>query len=309
MIIVGGEALIDLIVGAEGSLTAAPGGGPYNTARTIARLGLPVAFLGAISTDRFGERLVRQLTADGVADRLVVRTDAPTTLAIAELDATGAAAYRFYLAGTAAPSLTVEQADPERLADPTLTVTAVHVGTLGLAVEPLAGAMEALVARAPDDTVVVVDVNYRTGAIADVGAYHARLDRLFARADIVKASTADLRSLRPGMSPDAAVADLLARGPAVILWTDGAGPARIVTARGRQEVHPPAVHVVDTVGAGDAFGGGFLAAWIGSGRGRPELDSDDAIVAAVEHAVRVATVTCGRAGADPPTAAELAAAG
>jgi fructokinase len=80
----------------------------------------------------------------------------------------------------------------------------------------------------------------------------------------------------------------------------------MVTARGQVTVSPPAVDVVDTVGAGDAFGGGFLAAWIGSGRGRAEIASDDALLAATRHATRVAAYTCTRAGAEPPTAAELA---
>ena len=57
MIVVAGEALIDLIVAPDGSVAANPGGGPYNTARTIARLGQPVTFLGRISSDRFGRDL------------------------------------------------------------------------------------------------------------------------------------------------------------------------------------------------------------------------------------------------------------
>jgi Sugar kinases, ribokinase family len=57
MIVVAGEALIDLIVHRDGRLAAVPGGGPFNTARTIARLGVPVAFLGRLSDDRFGRIL------------------------------------------------------------------------------------------------------------------------------------------------------------------------------------------------------------------------------------------------------------
>jgi len=67
------------------------------------------------------------------------------------------------------------------------------------------------------------------------------------------------------------------------------------------------VAVVDTVGAGDAFGGGFLAAWVGAGGGREGTASDEDLLAATRQAVRVASLTCGRAGAEPPTAAELAA--
>jgi fructokinase len=306
VIIVGGEALIDLIMRPDGGMTAIPGGGPYNTARTIARLGPAVAFAGGLSTDRFGQLLHDRLVADGVDDRFAVRTPRPTTLAIAELDATGTAAYRFYTEETSATAFDAEALPT--FTDPTAPiVTAIHVGTLGIVLEPLASAMEALVARAPDDAVVMLDANCRPSATGDRDAYAARVDRLLRRADIVKVSGDDLAFLRPAMTPSVAVLDLLDAGPGVVLWTDGGGPVRIVTVRGQTMVVPPKVDVVDTVGAGDAFGGGFLAAWIGSGRGRAEIVSDDALLAATRHAVHVAAYTCTRAGAEPPTAAELAA--
>ena len=303
MIVVGGEALIDLVVHADGRMAAIPGGGPFNTARTIGRLGLRVSFVGGLSTDRFGQRLVARLGDDGVDASLAVRTDDPTTLAVAELDSAGVASYRFYLAGTSADAL-----GPDDLPDLAGSiVTAIHVGTLGLVIEPLADAMEALVAQAADDAVVMLDPNCRPTATADRDAYLARVDRLLLRSDVVKVSTEDLAFLRPDLDPAAAVERLLDAGPRVVLWTDGGAGARIVTGRGTTMVAAPRVAVVDTVGAGDAFGGGFLAAWVGSGRGRAELDGDEALLAATTHAVRVASFTCTRAGAEPPTTAELAA--
>ncbi len=305
VIIVGGEALIDIILRPDGGLVAIPGGGPFNAARTIARLGPSVAFVGGLSDDRFGRLLHDRLLVDGVDDRYVVRTSWPTTLAIAELDATGAATYRFHTAETSATAF--DAAALPSLADPGAPiVTAIHVGTLGIVLEPLASAMEALVARAPDDAVVMLDANARPTATRDRGAYVARVERLLRRADVLKVSSDDLAYLRPELDADAAVLDLLGRGPAVVLWTRGGDAVHIVTERGRVAIAPPRVDVVDTVGAGDAFGGGFLAAWIGSGRGRPELASDDAVQAATNHAARVAAYTCTRAGAEPPTAAELA---
>ena len=86
-------------------LLPSSGGGPFNAARAIGRLGSDVAFLGRTSHDRFGSLLHRELLADGVGDRLVQFTDLPTTLASAELDEHGAASYHFYLAETAAPNL------------------------------------------------------------------------------------------------------------------------------------------------------------------------------------------------------------
>src|SRR6476469_7629203 len=100
VVVVTGEALVDLVLAPDGSIAGHPGGGPYNVARTIARLEQPVVYLGRVSTDAFGRRLRRELEADGVALDALVATDAPTTLALAEVDAAGGARYRFYSQGT-----------------------------------------------------------------------------------------------------------------------------------------------------------------------------------------------------------------
>src|SRR5205823_10247970 len=105
VILVAGEALYDLVVDASEDVRAHAGGGPFNTARTIGRLQQPVAFLGRLSSDRFGEGHARMLADDGVDLTTIMRTDEPTTLALAEVDAAGHARYRFYSAGTAALGL------------------------------------------------------------------------------------------------------------------------------------------------------------------------------------------------------------
>jgi fructokinase len=302
VIVVAGEALIDLLVAPDGRSTAIPGGGPFNTARTIARLEQPAVFLGRLSTDRFGTLLRERLVDDGVDLRFAAETGDPTTLALAEVDETGSATYRFYTDGTSAAGLTTD-ALPNPLPD---DVTAIHVGTLGLVLEPLAGAMEALVARAPEDAIVMLDPNGRQSAMPDPAAWVARVERLARRADIVKVSVDDLRLLRPGSPSAKTIDDLLELGVRVVLLTDGARSVTIATPRGTKSLDPPDVDVVDTIGAGDAFGGGFLAAWIGAGHGCVDLDDDGALVAATTSAILVASFTCTRAGADPPTASELA---
>src|SRR6185436_3146661 len=102
--LVAGEALIDLVPESDAidALAAHPGGGPFNTARTIARLERPVAYLGRLSRDRFGQRLESLLAGDGVRLDAIVHTDEPTTLALADVDELGVARYRFYTEGTAA---------------------------------------------------------------------------------------------------------------------------------------------------------------------------------------------------------------
>src|SRR5260370_5561709 len=105
MTTVTGEALIDLVGGPDSHIAAQPGGGPFNTARTMGRLGLAPAFLGRLSQDGFGRMLRASLDRDGVTLGVPQLTDAPTTLAVADVDSAGGARYRFYLAGTSSAAL------------------------------------------------------------------------------------------------------------------------------------------------------------------------------------------------------------
>ncbi len=298
-VLVVGEALIDLIVSPDGRITAVPGGGPFNVARTIARLGVAASFGGGVSDDAFGRRIAALLAEDGVEVPVAVRAGRPTTLALAELDDAGAATYRFYLTGTSAAD--VELADLPPLAD----VRVLAVGTLGLVMAPIASTVDAAVAGVGDDALVFVDPNCRPGTIVDDAAYRALLDRLFTRADVVKVSGDDLAYLDPS-SPAIDVARAIqARGARIVLFTDGAHAVRVVHADGDLTVAVPKVDVVDTVGAGDSFGGAFLAFWDAAGRGRHDLGDLDLVRATVERAVVVAGITCTRAGADPPRLDEL----
>ncbi|MGI8802638.1 MAG: carbohydrate kinase family protein [Solirubrobacteraceae bacterium] len=296
-IVVAGEALYDLVAGAGGKLAGHPGGGPFNTARTIGRLGQPVAFLGRISTDGLGRTLEQRLRDDGVDLGGVVATDAATTLAIADVDPDGVARYHFHLAGTSVPGLTVQAA----LAALPATVGALHVGTLGLVLEPLAAALEAVVEELAGRTMVTVDPNCRPEAIDDSDGYRARLDRILARSHLVKVSEEDLAWLRPGAPPLEAARGLLERGPTVVLLTCGPAGAVAIGAGGAVAVAAPEVRVVDTIGAGDAFAGGFLAWWHSRGLDRRDLARHDVVVEATEFAVAVAALTCERAGASPPS--------
>jgi fructokinase len=299
-IVVGGEALVDLVAGVGGELDAHLGGGPFNCARTLGRLEQPVAYMGRISADRFGVRLREQLVTDGVSLDAVVATDDPTTLALAELDEEGAATYRFYSGGTSVPGLTPVDA----LAVLPPSVEMVHVGTLGLVFEPIADALEAVVEHATG-ALVMVDVNIRPLAIPDAASYRARIGRLLPRTQVVKASDDDLAWLDPDHSEVEAARALLETGPTAVLLTRGGAGVTVVTADGETEVPALRVKVVDTIGAGDAFGGGFLASWRRAGLGAEDLRDGDAVVEATRFACVVAGRTVERAGASPPRLSEV----
>ncbi len=303
MIVVAGEALIDLTVDATGAIRAHPGGGPFNVARTLGRLGTPVTYIGRLSHDRFGARLRAALVDDGVRLDGVVDTDAPTTLAVAELDENGAARYRFYLDGTSAPGL--ETADAlDRL--PT-AVTALHIGTLGLVLPPSADAVRALAERVSGRGLVLVDPNCRPAVGGGPAAVRRRLEAVLGLADVVKASEDDLAWLTPDETPVEAARGLLANGPAAVLLTRGGAGVTIVTASATSDVPAPDADVVDTIGAGDAFGGAFLSHCHDAGFGREAMRDLAAVEAATRFAVTVAARTCERAGADPPWRRELVA--
>jgi fructokinase len=286
VIVVGGEALYDLVAREDGTIDAHPGGGPFNTARTIGRLEQPVAFLGRLSTDGFGERHAQMLADDGVDLGATARTDEPTTLAMAEVDHAGQATYRFYTSGTAAIGLGSEAALPAH-------IDSLHVGTLGLVYEPIASTLETVVEKVHDSALVALDPNCRPAAIEDEAAYRARIARILLHTHLLKLSEDDLAWLALGRSP-------IELGPSAVLLTRGAAGATVISPGRQTDVEGPTVDVVDTIGAGDAFGGGFLAWWLGRGLARGDLADHDLVVEGTRFAVRVAALTCTRAGASPP---------
>jgi fructokinase len=297
MIVVAGESLVDLVPSDDDRLTPHCGGGPFNTARALARLGQPVSFLGTISDDALGGRLRAQLSEDGVALDAVVATSRPTTLALADVDADGSARYRFYTEGTAAPALRAADA----LAALPAELEALHVGSLGLMLQPIADAVVAVVeSDASRRALVLLDPNIRPSVIGDRGQYLERLQRVLERTDVLKASVEDLAWLEPQFDAQTAARQLLHRGPKLVLVTRGPDGALVVHAHGSVAIPAPKVDVVDTIGAGDAFSAGFLAWWRSRGLDRRHLGDDQAIAEAARFACLVASRTCERAGADPP---------
>ena len=301
MIVVAGEALVDLLIDAGTNVQAVLGGGPFNAARTVGRLGHPCRFVGRLSSDRFGAALASSLVADGTEVVVHDRAGEPTTVASAELNEHGAAAYRFYLDGTSAPKLTSEHLRRASLGD----ADAVHVGSLALVLEPMASALLGWLREAPEGVLVMVDLNCRPRAVIDHHRYRTNLHNFIGRAHVVKASREDLSFLYPHDTPETGALRLLAAGARVVLLTAADRPTRIITPLGCRTVPVPVVTVVDTVGAGDSFGAAFLTWWVDTGRGIKQLTELDDLELAVTFGNEVSTITCTRSGADPPWRGEL----
>ena len=301
-IVVGGEALIDLIEDGDG-LHPYPGGGPYNTAVALGRLGVPVAFLGRLSDDPFGRLLESQLAESGVDRRYVLRGPAPTPLAIVHDTGDGDHGFRFYLAETAYADL-----GPEDLPALESSVAALHLGTLALATDPPAAAFEQLLARESGKRLVAVDPNIRAGVTGDHDAYVRRFESWAEHAHVIKLSADDSDWLYPGMAYEAVVDAILARGPQLVVLTLGPGGAIARAPTASASVAAPRVDVVDTVGAGDAFGAGVLFRLWTTGRLDRRtvgvLDHEE-LTDVVAVASAVAALQCSRAGATPPTADEV----
>jgi len=301
VIAVCGEALMDVV--RHGSQAQHPGGGPFNTARALARLGVPVAFVGRLSDDHLGVELRRCLAADGVDLSMAVVGPEPTTVALAEVDEAGIASYRFKFAGTSAPNLTADML-PARLP---IEVEALHVGSLGLLLEPMAATISELVRREGAGRPIMIDPNIRAPTIDDPRTYRRRLDSVMAQSTIVKAAESDVAWLAPTASVEDFAASVLRQtGARLVVVTLGAAGAFGVTDRARAHVVAPQLPVVDTIGAGDAFGAALLG-WL---HDRGLLVKDLSLGAreledVLAFACMVASMTCAQAGANTPRRSEL----
>ncbi|MFE2925908.1 carbohydrate kinase family protein [Streptomyces goshikiensis] len=290
MIVVGGEALIDLVPAAAppGALLPRPGGGPYNTALALGRLGARVAFCSRVSADGFGESLLAGLRAAGVDLSLVQRGPEPTTLAVPSLAPDGSAAYRFYVEGTADRLFTLPPALPAG-------VRALGLGTCSLVLEPGASAYEALLRReSRRGLLTLLDPNIRPALIADPAAYRSRFEGWLPYVSVLKLSEDDAAWL------GGRVRDWLAAGPSAVVLTRGSEGMTVWTREGAEHSVPSRrVTVADTIGAGDTVGAALLHRLAGHRAGPVEWPG------VLAYAAHAAALTCTRPGAEPPYAAEL----
>lgn len=304
-IVVCGESLVDLVAhtGGLAPLRPALGGGPFNVAVALGRLGSAVSFCSRVSTDHFGDELVASLRGAGVNLSLLQRDpDAPTSLALASLGDDGAASYTFYVEGTADRRVV----DPGPLPG---TVGALAFGTLSLVLEPGASVYEQMMhTHHAQGRLILLDPNIRTPVIADADAYRRRFLSWLPSVDVVKVSDDDADWLAAG-SDGSRPADWLDAGVGAVVTTRGGAGLAVTTGDFTAEVAAPVVVTADTIGAGDTVVGALLH-WLGAhgslgAQAVRDLDRE-AWQAALSFAARAAAITVSRPGADPPWAGELA---
>jgi fructokinase len=322
MIICCGEALIDMaratVRGLGGVFIPLPGGSPYNTAIAIGKLGVPVKFLGRISTDFFGEMLYKKLQKCHVGDELIHRCDQNSTLAFVEQDKTRGPQYVFYAEGTADCSLQPSDLPSKLPADTKCIV----FGSISMILEPISSAIESFILKegirkSTDQVdgapVISFDPNIRPFIIKDKNAYIGKFEKWAAASTIVKLSAEDFAFIYPKLDPEKALQKVIAMGPRLAICTLGAKGALALLRRNDgsvTKVSAPVVDlpVADTIGAGDTFHGAFLA-WleIKGKMSRSALVnlSETELYSALFFANKAASIVCTRIGAEPPSRKEV----
>ncbi|MEM0936272.1 MAG: PfkB family carbohydrate kinase [Pseudomonadota bacterium] len=302
-----GEALIDFVPAAsEAGDAFAPrcGGSPYNAAKAAALAGADVGFLGAISTDMFGDRLAADIAASGVDAGHIPRVPEPTTLAFVELVG-GEARYAFFNTGTATATMR-----PDPAAFPGAPGDVLSLGSISLIDAPGAGNLTAYAETLSHRATLSLDPNARPGMTPDAEAWRARIRTLADLSGILKLSEEDLAFLAPGLAPRDFAEAQIARGTGLVTVTHGAAGAEAFVAAGRVFRDAHKVEVVDTVGAGDTVTGYLLATLAAQGlTGRAALAAVDldTVGDALDHALAASALTCTVVGCAPPTLVEVAA--
>jgi fructokinase len=308
MIVTYGEALVDMIEMPDGRFGAALGGAVCNFTLAAARQALGVTYLNPLSVDSFGHGFARMLDQAGVQLGSPARSARPTSLAIVTLDADKSPSYAFHRQGVADRDITPAQA---RAALPA-GLRLFHTGGLALVPEDLDATLEIVAAAAEAGALISIDANLRPLACADLPAYAAGVRRALRHAHLIKVSEEDLIHLGLTAQPPLEAARTLLDLPQVelIALTLGADGAILLSRDATVALPAPAgIAVRDTVGCGDCFLAGLVAA----------LDAQDSLSAAaladageetlqpaLRRAIASASLNAMREGCNPPTADEVA---
>ncbi len=292
-----GEVLIDLIPdGTERK--AVVGGGPANTAKALAKLGIDAQFIDGISTDKYGQMALKQLHKDGVLLDFVKFSDKPTCLAIVSLNEAGGASYEFVIDGTATFDFS-SQWLPDPVANkPSL----LHIGTLVTAIEPAASVLFEWAKLVAKVSPIVFDPNIRPAVMSDRAEYVKQVERWVSISSSVKVSDDDIYWLYPGVELGKVANNWLSMGPELVVVTFGDKGLTGYRKGEKVAVDAKKVVVADTVGAGDTVGAILVEAIIEDG-----LDKLTGMRLSVmlDRAAKAAAITVSRTGALPPSKAEI----
>jgi fructokinase len=294
---VAGEVLVDLIP--EGvDRKPVVGGGPANTAKALANLGIETQFIDGISSDQYGQMAKDELVSAGVKLDYVKYLDKPTCLAIVSLSESGSATYEFVIENTATFDFTHNWLPNPETDRPSL----LHIGTLATVIEPGASALFEWAQSVAKVAQIVFDPNIRPAVISGRAQYMDQIERWVAISSVVKVSDDDLKWLYPSIEVEQVVNDWLIKGPSLVVVTYG---DKGLTGYRKGEVvsvEAVQVKVADTVGAGDTVGAILVEAIVKDG-----LDSlaGSRLGTTLKRAAKAAAITVSRVGANPPTSEEL----
>jgi len=292
-----GEVLIDLIPdGTERK--AVVGGGPANTAKALAKLGIANQFIDGISTDKYGQMALKQLHKDGVLLDFVKFSDKPTCLAIVSLNSQGGATYEFVIEGTATFDFSHSWLPDASIRKPSL----LHIGTLVTAIEPAASILFEWARKVAKVAPVVFDPNIRPAVMDNRIEYVKQVERWVCISNAVKVSDDDIYWLYPGEDIDDLTKRWLAMGPELVVVTFGDKGLAGYRKNEKISVDAKKVVVADTVGAGDTVGAILVEAIIEDG-----LDKlvKDRLASMLARAAKAAAITVSRTGALPPGRDEI----
>jgi len=292
-----GEVLIDLIPeGADRKPIV--GGGPANTAKALAKLGIDTQFIDGISTDDYGQMAKDELVSAGVKLDYIKYSDKPTCLAIISLSDSGSASYEFVIQNTATFDFSSTWLPNPQTERPTL----LHIGTLATIIEPGASALLEWARSVAKVAPIIFDPNIRPAVINDRAQYVMQVERWIAISSAIKVSNDDLYWLYPSIEIDQIVNNWLTKGPSLIVVTFG--DKGLAGYRVGEKINTDAVKVAvaDTVGAGDTVGAILVEAIVKDGLAnligaRLEM--------VLKRAAKAAAITVSRRGANPPTLEEI----
>lgn len=294
-----GELLIDFAPQSTNEagypvLSANPGGAPGNFLAALTKYGCSTAMIGKVGYDTFGRLLVKTLKDAGIETRgVLMDADVFTTLAFVSLDASGNRDFSFARKPGADTCLRPEEIDESLIAD----AKVFHFGTLSLTNEPAAAATRKAVELAKAHGLLVsLDPNLRKPLWKREQDAKTAIEWSLKQADIVKISDEEIAWLW-GLSPEEGAQKLLTEyGVSLVYATLGPKGCYAATAFHHITVSSPSgIHVVDTTGAGDIFGGSAMSQFLQYKKAPSEL-TDEELTQIVRFACTAASLSTQKHG-------------